>query len=280
MTIGIIGLGLIGGSMALDLRTAGCAAKLIGSDQNPKHAAKALDLKLIDQVMPIEALVKEAELIILAIPVRSAQSLLLKVLDQIQEHQCIMDVGSTKEGICKKADKHPNRPRYVATHPMAGTEHSGPEAAIAGLFTDKVCIICDQNRSALTAIKKVKQIYAALKMKLIYMDSASHDMHAAYVSHISHISAFVLSLAVLEKEKSEKTLLDMASGGFDSSVRLAKSDPGMWSQIFTQNKSHLLEVLDAYGAHLDKFRKYINDSDEKNLYKLIEKANKIRKALK
>ena len=280
MTIGIIGLGLIGGSMALDLRAAGCAKKLIGADKNSKHCTQALNLKLVDQIMTVEELVENAELIILAIPVKSAQSLLLKLLDQIKEHQTIMDVGSTKEGICQKADGHGNRLRYVATHPMAGTEYSGPKAALKKLFKDKVCIICDHRKSALTAIKKVKEVYSALEMKLIYMDSRSHDMHAAYVSHISHISAFVLALAVLEKEKSEKTLLDMASGGFDSSVRLAKSDPGMWSQIFTQNKTHLLEVMDVYGAHLDKFRDYIKSSDEKSLFQLIEKANNIRKALK
>ncbi len=280
MTVGIIGLGLIGGSMAHDLRAKGHASKLIGADHNSKHCTEALSLKLVDQVMGIEELVVNSDLIILAIPVRSAHSVLTQVLDQIKEHQIIIDTGSTKEGICQTANLHSNRSRYVATHPMAGTEHSGPRAAIKGLFKEKVCIICDQNKSSLTAISKVKALYSLLGMKIIYMDSAAHDMHAAYVSHISHISAFVLALAVLEKEKSEKTLLDMASGGFDSSVRLAKSDPGMWSQIFTQNKTHLLEVMDAYGAHLNRFRKHIENSDEKSLIQLMEKANKIRKALK
>ena len=221
-----------------------------------------------------------SDIIILSVPVIAAQKLLPTLLDHLTHKQIILDVGSTKSGICECVSSHKNRSRFVATHPMAGTEFSGPKAATLGLFRDKVAIICDHRDSSPLAVDKVKKLYKQLGMQVIFMDSHPHDMHAAYVSHISHISSFVLALAVLDKEKSEKTLLDMASGGFDSTVRLAKSDANMWSEIFIQNKDCILEVLEAYQKNLDAFKNSISAQDEKGIRDLIIKANQIKKALK
>ncbi|MEM7103993.1 MAG: prephenate dehydrogenase [Bacteroidota bacterium] len=280
MKVTIIGLGLIGGSMAKDMRKIGFASQITGVDNNPDHCSQALNHKIVDAIATLDKGITNADLIILAIPVLGAQKVIHALLDKIDDRTVVMDVGSTKTGICNEIRDHPSRKNFVATHPMAGTEFSGPDAAIEGLFRQKASIICDREQSSPEAVELVINLYHALGMHTIYMNASDHDVHAAYVSHISHISSFVLSLTVLEKEKSEKAILDMASGGFESTVRLAKSSSEMWSQIFIQNKNPMIEVIDKYSDYLTEFRQAILNDDKTKIETLIQKANEIKKALK
>ncbi|NOX86480.1 MAG: prephenate dehydrogenase [Chlorobi bacterium] len=280
MNVTIIGLGLIGGSMALDLKNRGFADRIIGVDKNINHRNIALLSKLVDETDDLEPAVRRAELVIIATPIDATKSLLPDILDQIAgTAKVVTDVGSTKAGIAGLVENHPNRKQYVASHPMAGTEFSGPLAAVSRLFDYKNAIICDSEKSSEFALSMVKQMYETLNMKLIFMDSHQHDMSAAYVSHMSHISSFVLSLAVLEKEKNEKNILNLASGGFASTVRLAKSSAEMWVPVFMQNSEYVLEVLDAYIEKLRDFRNSIDAGNEENLHELINQANAIQKIL-
>ena len=279
MTVTIIGTGLIGGSMALALKRHRIAKRIIGIDTNKTHIRKALALKLIDETLPLNEAIQQSDLIILAIPVDSTRQLLPKVMDHVSS-QVVMDVGSTKAPIVESIEDHPKRSRFVATHPMWGTENSGPEAAVKSAFEGKVTVITDKERSDTDALALVKKIYEKLQMKILYMNSVEHDLHTAYVSHISHITSFALANTVLEKEKKEKTIFDLASGGFESTVRLAKSNPQMWVQIFLQNKSNILDVLDEHIHQLQMFRTVIKNGNDDELQNLITHANKIRKILK
>ncbi len=280
MKIAIIGLGLIGGSMALDLKKRGFASQVIGVDINPQHANIAMLSKLVDRIETLERAVEASELIVLATPIDACKSLLPKVLDLCNNTtKVVTDVGSTKAGLAEEIARHPNRAQYVASHPMAGTEFSGPLAAISRLFDYKTAIICDHEKSASQALETVKSMYEALHMKVIYMNAREHDVSAAYVSHISHLSSFALSLAVLEKEKDEKRILDLASGGFASTVRLAKSSAEMWVPVFHQNSEYVLEVLDTYIEKLLLFREAIHHKEDDKVAELIHESNKIQKIL-
>lgn len=279
MTVTIIGTGLIGGSMALALKQHKVAKKIIGIDSNRTHIRKALDLKLIDETRPLNEAIEKSQLIILAIPVDSTRLLLPKIMDKVSS-QVVMDVGSTKAPITESIAVHPKRSRFVGTHPMWGTENSGPEAAVKSAFKGKVTVITDKEKSDPDALSMVKSLYDKLQMKILYMNAVEHDLHTAYVSHISHITSFALANTVLEKEKKEKTIFDLASGGFESTVRLAKSNPAMWVQIFLQNKSNILEVLDEHIHQLQMFRDVIKEEKDEDLKNLITHANKIRKILK
>ena len=265
--------------MAIALKDLGIAAKTIGVDANKEHAKKAIELKIVDEVKDLEEGIKEADLVIVAIPVHSAEELLPKIMDHITS-QVVMDVSSTKETIINSIKNHPKRPRFVATHPMWGTENSGPEAAVKGAFTGKVTVISDKDHSDKDAVTLVEDIYTKLGMRILYMDAASHDVHAAYVSHISHITSFALANTVLEKEKEEDTIFAMASAGFESTVRLAKSNPAMWTQIFMQNRENILDVLNEHISQLRKFKACLEKENEDYLEELISNANKIRKILK
>ncbi len=280
MNVCVVGIGLIGGSMALDLKKRGFAKKIIGVDINPQHANIAKLSKLVDETLPLEEAVKQTDMVIVATPIDVTKKLLPEILTLCQGTDKVMtDVGSTKAGILQKVSGHPNRKQFVASHPMAGTEFSGPLAAISRLFDYKTAIICEQEKSAPQALERVKKMYETLHMKVIYMQPHQHDVSAAYVSHISHISAFALSLAVLEKEKNEKRILDLASGGFASTVRLAKSSAEMWVPVFDQNSDYVLEVLDTYIEKLGQFRRAIQDKDHEKLTELIHESNKIQKIL-
>ncbi len=280
MNVCIVGIGLIGGSMALDLKKRDFAQKVVGVDINPQHANIAKLSKLVDDTMKLEAAVAQSDLIIIATPIDVTKKLLPEILTLCQgTDKVITDVGSTKAGILQKVQSHPNRAQYVASHPMAGTEFSGPLAAISRLFDYKTAIICDNENSSPRALLVVEQLYKTLHMKVIFMQSHEHDVSAAYVSHISHISAFALSLAVLEKEKDEKRILDLASGGFASTVRLAKSSAEMWVPVFDQNSDYVLEVLDTYIEKLQRFREAIDKKDHQKLTALIHESNKIQKIL-
>lgn len=276
MILTIIGLGLMGGSVAIDLRKRGFADKIIGVDKDLINGNIALHIGLVDALMDLESAVKNSDMIILAIPVNSALSVLPKVLSLV-EHQTVLDMCSTKEDLLTLIKSHPNRKRYVATHPMAGTEFSGPWSAKTGLFDGKAAILCDLNDSDSIAISQVKKMYETLNMRTIYMDAKNHDIHAAYVSHISHISSFALALTVLEKERNEKHIFDLASGGFDSTVRLAKSSADMWTPIFSHNKKNVLTVLDTYIEKLNDFRKCIEAEKSDALHELITESNKIKR---
>ena len=279
MVISIIGMGLIGGSMAINLKERGFAKKIIGVDQVQENLDKALRRKIIDSAKPLEEAIAESELIILAIPVDAILNLLPQVMDLIDE-QIVMDVGSTKEYILQQVANHPKRDQFIASHPMAGTEHSGPEAAIPNLFDHKCTVICEVEKSSLYAHLVAKQLYQTLNMKIIYLDAKAHDIHTAYISHISHISSFALALTVLEKEKDENRIFELASGGFSSSVRLAKSSAEMWIPIFQQNRDNLLDVLDEHINKLSNFRSLLIKKDFDRFFQLIQHANKIKKILK
>lgn len=265
--------------MALDLKASGYASEIIGVDTNEEHCKEALQTMLVDRILPLEQAIYRSEVIILAMPVNHIVNVLPKVLDKTQT-QTIIDVGSTKQLISEAVDDHPKRPNYVATHPMAGTEFSGPQAAIKNLFRNKVVVFCDVNRSKKKAITIANEIYDCLGMPVIKMTSRQHDKHVAYVSHISHISSFALALTVLQKEKDERYILSLASGGFNSTVRLAKSSPEMWAPIFMQNSKYAVEVLDNYITVIQEFRAAIESQDLQVLRNIIVEANKIKKILK
>lgn len=280
MTIGIVGVGLIGGSMAITLREKGFADKILGSGRTEKSLDKALALGLIDEKKDLKDLINESDLIILSIPVDALKEMLPHVLDSINDKQVVIDVGSTKEGFLQVIKGHPKRNRFVATHPMAGTEYSGPEAAVKDLFKGKSTVFCDIEESDKDAVELVKKMYNDLGMRIVYMDSVSHNLHTAYVSHISHITSFALALTVLEKEKEEEAIFELASGGFESTVRLAKSSPDMWIPVFKQNRHNVLDVLYELIYQLKHIKQLLVDEEYEEFYKLIQKANEIKKIIK
>lgn len=279
MQVTIIGIGLIGGSMALALKEKGIATHITGVDENPVHRQRAMELGLVDEVAVPEVAVPRADLVILAVPVNAAEKLVLPMLDLV-ERQVLMDVGSTKQQLCSLLANHPKRGRFVATHPMWGTEHSGPDAAVTGAFRNKAAVICNSHDSDAQAVEMVEELYRKLGMHILHMDAASHDLHAAYVSHISHITSFALANTVLEKEKEEDTIFELASGGFESTVRLAKSNPAMWVPIFMQNRENVLDVLNEHISQLKKIRSCLEKENYDYLQDLIMQANQIKRILK
>ena len=280
MVVAVVGLGLIGGSLAISLKQRGFASKIIGVDNNPDHCSEALSLKIVDEVCDLNKASQLANVILLAIPVDAGRIVLPLLLDQTREGQVIIDMGSTKEGICIAADQHSNRKNFVASHPIAGTENAGPSAAFDGLYDDKITIICDEEKSFPSAVEVCKKLYETLKMRVQFMDSKEHDRHIAYVSHLSHITSFVLGQTVLEIEKDEKSIFNMAGSGFASTVRLAKSSPDMWAPIFEQNQEHLSTALDAYIKNLQDFKRKIEAGSKGELRDLMGKVNEIRRVLK
>lgn len=278
MNLAIIGLGLMGGSAAIDLRKRGFANKIIGVDKDKINANAAHHIGFVDEITDLESAVRQADIVILAVPVDATIKILPKVLDLVDK-QIVTDMCSTKSTILEHVKYHSKRKQYVAGHPMAGTEFSGPWAAISGMFDSKATILCDTEDSDIRAVATVKRMYELLNMRVIYMNGINHDIHAAYVSHISHISSFALALTVLEKEKNEKHIFDLASGGFDSTVRLAKSSADMWTPIFNQNKENIKTVLDTYIDNLQKFRDLIDNDENDKIHDLISESNKIKRVL-
>ena len=278
-SIAIIGVGLIGGSLAIQLHEKKLSSKLIGVDANSAHAQQAIELELVDEVLPLEAAIANSEVIILAIPVDKMVELLPSVMDKVDQ-QIVLDLGSTKSQLVEAIRNHPKRGRYVATHPMWGTEYSGPQAAVRGAYENKAVIICNAKDSDEDALDWVKKMYRKIGMHLLEMEAHAHDLHAAYVSHISHITSFALANTVLEKEKEQNAIFELASAGFESTVRLAKSNPAMWVPIFMQNKVNVLDVLTEHIAQLTRFKESIENGDNNLLQALIEDANKIRRIIK
>ncbi len=281
--VGIIGLGLIGGSMAIDLKRRGFADEVLGVELDQVNAEGALRLGLVDRTVSWREAVDRSDILVLAVPVGTASGMLPEILDiyaaEGDRGRIVIDVCSTKRALAEKVAGHPLRSRYVATHPMAGTEYSGPWAAMPNLFDGKACIIADPSLSDPSAVAAVEALYDALHMRVTMMDSASHDVHTAYVSHISHITSFALALTVLDKERDEKHIFDLASGGFSSTVRLAKSSPDMWVPILSQNRDNILQVMDTYIGKMQAFRDAIAEGDEARIRAMIEEANHIRKIL-
>jgi len=280
MTITVIGVGLIGGSMALGLKELGFAQKVIGVGRDAGSLSKALELNIVDEILPLDEAVKRADIIYIAIPVDATIDVVSQVMDLVNDKQIVVDAGSTKFALCEAVKNHPMRKQFVATHPMWGTEFSGPEAAVKGAFAGRACVICEKDKSSENALSIVEKLYKDLNMHIIYMDAANHDVHAAYISHISHITSFALANTVLEKEKEEDAIFEMAGGGFESTVRLAKSNAAMWAPIFMQNKENVLDVLNEHISQLRKFKASIEKENMNYLVELIENANKIKRILK
>jgi prephenate dehydrogenase len=280
MKVCIIGIGLIGGSLAIDLKRRGFASSVTGVDSNKHHQNIALHSGLVDKIDTLQNAVKKSDFIILSTPVNTNRALLPEILSLIEgTDKIVIDMGSTKAGIAEAVMNHPGRGRYVASHPMAGTEFSGPMAAIGKLFDYKHVIICDKDLSDEDALRKVVDMYNLLNMRISYMNAVDHDIHVAYVSHISHITSFSLALCVLDKEKDEENILKLAAGGFESTVRLAKSNAETWAPIFLQNSEYIIEVLDNYVEKMNLFKKYILERNTEGLTELMNEANKIRKIL-
>src|SRR4029079_4478961 len=277
--ITIVGVGLIGGSLALQLHEKKISSRLIGVETNESHAQKALELELVDEILPPDDAIQQSDVIILAIPVDSMVTLLPQVLNKI-DAQIVVDLGSTKSQLIEAVKGHPRRGRYVAAHPMWGTEYNGPQAAVRGAFEKVAVAICNANESDEDAVEWTRNMFEKVGMRLLEMDAYAHDLHAAYVSHISHITSFALANTVLEKEKEEGTIFDLASAGFESTVRLAKSNPAMWVPIFKQNRENVLDVLNEHISQLKKFKSCLEKENYDYLLKLIEEANKIKGIIK
>lgn len=274
----IIGLGLIGGSLAIDLRRLYPKVLLLGMDNNAEHLEQAQDLGLVDSAATQNDLAK-ADLVVLAIPVHATASTLSTVLDQVGDQTLVIDMGSTKAVICEAVAKHPKRRNYLAMHPIAGTEYSGPRAAISGLFDGKTNIICEVEKTSLTLQEKGQELCRQLGMRIRYMDPKAHDKHLAYVSHLSHVSSFMLGKTVMDIEQNERDIFDLAGSGFESTVRLAKSSPNMWAPIFSVNREHLLDSLNAYIANLEAFKQLIENNDEPAMHEEMTAINSIKHIL-
>ena len=278
MKVFVIGIGLIGGSMVLDIKALYSEATIYGIDNNEKHLQQALELGVIDIAATMEDL-PQADFVIVSVPVNVAIGLLPKVLDLVGDNAIVLEVGSTKNPICEVIANHPKRRNFIATHPIAGTEFSGPSAALRDLFKGKTNIICEVEKTAFKLQEKALDVFKNMGMRIRYMDPKSHDKHIAYVSHLSHISSFMLGKTVIDKEKDEQDIFDMAGSGFESTVRLAKSSPAMWTPIFEQNKAQVLESLEEYISNLTQFRDLLVQDDYEAIYGEMASVNKIREIL-
>lgn len=279
MKIYVIGTGLIGGSLALGAKEFYDNAKIYGIDSNENHLKEAMALGIIDEVAVFDDLVN-ADYVILSVPVDVSLEFLPKVLDVIPESAIVFDVGSTKNPICEAVANHPRRRNFMAAHPIAGTEFSGPSAAIKGLFQDKTNIICEVEKTTFKLQEKALELFKSMGMRIRYMDPKSHDKHIAYVSHLSHISSFMLGKTVINKEKDEQDIFDMAGSGFESTVRLAKSSPAMWTPIFKQNKKQVVKTLEEYISNLSNFKELLENDDYDAIYNEMQGVNKIKEILK
>lgn len=278
MRVHIIGVGLIGGSFAMDIRNAFSDVQLVGIDNNPDHLKQALSLGIIDEIEELND-VRTSDMVIVAVPVDVSIALIKKVLDIVEEHTLVIDTGSTKGKLCEALSTHPNRRNFLAAHPISGTEFSGPQAAVKDLYRNKTNIICEVEKTAFKLQERALELFQKLGMRICYMDPKSHDRHIAYVSHLSHISSFMLGKTVLEKEKDERNIFDLAGSGFASTVRLAKSSPAMWTPIFEQNKENVVEILNEYIQNLNMFKDLLENNDFEGIFNEMEKTNHIKSIL-
>ena len=273
-----IGVGLIGGSFALDIKKQNPDVVIHGISRKEATLDKALALKLIDKKATLED-IKHADLVIISIPVDATVKLLPTALDLISDNGLVVDAGSTKADICKIVENHPKRRNFLAMHPIAGTEHSGPEAAIYGLFEGKTNIICEVEKTTFKLQEKALKLFTDIGMRIRYMNPEAHDKHIAYMSHLSHISSFMLGKTVIDKEKNERDIFDMAGSGFESTVRLAKSSPDMWTPIFKQNKTNVIETLEEYIINLTHFKALMEQDDFEAIYNEMKNTNHIKDIL-
>lgn len=273
--IAIVGVGLMGSSLALRLKNEGVAAEIIGVDNNPEHLSIALEQKIINSSMSLTDAIAASDIIVIAIPVDATLAILPSILNLVQD-QIVFDLGSTKASIIEKIKDHPMRGRFVGTHPMWGTEKNGPQAAVQDAFKNRAVVLCDQDNSDSDAFNWVSAMYEKIGMRILCMNTVEHDLHVAYISHVSHITSFALANTVLEKEKEDAAIFELASGGFESTVRLAKSNPLMWGPIFLHNRENVLDVLDEHITQLQKFQKAIAAANEAELMNLMNKANQIK----
>jgi prephenate dehydrogenase len=278
MKVVVIGIGLIGGSMVLDIKALHPEATILGMDANENHLQQAIDLGVVEKAGTSEDL-SDADFVIVSVPVDVALVVLPQVLDAVGENTIVFEVGSTKLPICEAVANHPKRRNYIATHPIAGTEFSGPTAAIKGLFQGKTNIICEVEKTTFKLQEKALKLFMAMGMRIRYMDPQSHDKHIAYVSHLSHISSFMLGKTVIDKETEEQDIFDMAGSGFESTVRLAKSSPAMWTPIFKQNKQQVVNTLEEYISNLSKFKTLLENEDYDAIYQEMQSVNKIKEIL-
>ena len=278
MKVVVIGIGLIGGSMVLDIKALHPEATILGMDANENHLRRAIDLGVVEKAGTSEDLA-DADFVIVSVPVDVALVVLPQVLDAVGENTIVFEVGSTKLPICEAVANHPKRRNYIATHPIAGTEFSGPTAAIKGLFQGKTNIICEVEKTTFKLQEKALKLFMAMGMRIRYMDPQSHDKHIAYVSHLSHISSFMLGKTVIDKETEEQDIFDMAGSGFESTVRLAKSSPAMWTPIFKQNKQQVVNTLEEYISNLSKFKTLLENEDYDAIYQEMQSVNKIKEIL-
>ncbi|CAM3780506.1 prephenate dehydrogenase [Flavobacterium branchiophilum] len=278
MKIFVIGIGLIGGSMVLDLKQTVLNTQIFGIDANEAHLDEALQLGIIDQKATLTDL-HQADFVIVAVPVDAALKLLPEILEKIGDETLVFDVGSTKLPICELLENHPKRRHFMATHPIAGTEFSGPKAAITGLFRGKTNIICEVEKTTFKLQEKALDLFQKLGMRIRYMNAKSHDKHIAYVSHLSHISSFMLGKTVIDKEKDEQDIFDMAGSGFESTVRLAKSSPAMWTPIFSQNKKQVVKCLSEYINNLSHFKELLESDDYEAIFNEMKNTNRIKEIL-
>ena len=274
----VLGIGLIGGSLALDIKKLDETLNIYGIDKNESHLDDAISLGVIDKKASLDDLAN-ADLVIVSIPVDATVKLLPTILDKIPDTALVVDVGSTKVDICKAVENHLKRRNFLAMHPIAGTEHSGPSAAIGGLFLGKTNIICEVEKTTFKLQEKALKLFVDIGMRIRYMNAEAHDKHIAYVSHLSHISAFMLGKTVIEKEKNERDIFDMAGSGFASTVRLAKSSPAMWTPIFKQNKTNVIETLEEYILNLTHFKALMQQDDFEAIYGEMESTNHIKDIL-
>ena len=279
MRVFIAGLGLIGGSLALTLKERGMVEEVMGMEVSEERAKEALSLGLADRIVPFEEGVTTADLIVLATPVDTIPMLAVKALNRVQKPQVVIDLGSTKGELCEVIDQHARRSRFVAVHPMWGTEYSGPQAAVKGAFAGRTAVICERERSDEDALQMVEELLRTLQMPVIYMSAEEHDLHTAYVSHISHITSFALANTVLEKEREDRHIFDLAGGGFESTVRLAKSASSTWVPILMQNKYNVLDVLREHIHQLQLMRRMIERDDTTGLREVIDRANSIQRII-
>ena len=279
MKILIAGLGLIGGSFALALRDRGIADEILGVEKSDENAAEALRLGLADRIVTLEEGVPQADLVVLATPVDTIPLMAIKALNHVTDRQVVMDMGSIKAELCEVISMHARRGRFVAAHPMWGTEYSGPRAAQHGAFTGRNAVLCEAERSDADALATVERIFRTLVVPVVYMGAEEHDLHAAYVSHISHVTSFALALTVLEKEREERHIFDLAGGGFESTVRLAKSAAATWVPILLRNKYNVLDVLREHIHQLQIMRRMIERDDAEGLTSAFGKANSIQRII-
>ncbi len=274
----IIGVGLIGGSLAIDIKKNNPATIIHGISRKESTLNEALSLHLIDKKATLDD-IENADLVIVSIPVDATVKLLPGILDKISDSGLVVDAGSTKVDICKVVENHPKRRNFLAMHPIAGTEHSGPSAAIPDLFIGKTNIICEVEKTTFKLQEKALKLFTDIGMRIRYMNPEAHDKHIAYMSHLSHISSFMLGKTVIEKEKNERDIFDMAGSGFESTVRLAKSSPEMWAPIFKQNKTNVIETLEEYIINLTHFKELMKQDDFDAIFNEMKDTNHIKDIL-